>query len=108
MAVKYGFIPAFAKLCDSCAWRADNYATTSIANGDTYKGQSYMRASVVQKAAKEGCWPCGLCLAAIEQLWVPDDPGFMTGQGQFYVRYDTERFTIHGQVKHPIIHIYTT
>lgn len=63
----------------------------------------------IEQAVQEGCWTCGLLLAAIEQLWVPMYPDFKTNPGgDLYLRYDAERFTIHCQTKHPPIQIYCT
>ncbi|KAK7747109.1 hypothetical protein SLS62_009164 [Diatrype stigma] len=43
----------------------------------------------------------------MEQLWAPDDPGLMAREGQFYMRFDSERFTLHGQANHPVLQIYS-
>ncbi|RYO88153.1 hypothetical protein DL766_000712 [Monosporascus sp. MC13-8B] len=102
-----GLLPDSAELCGSCAWENDNHATTSGAGKDMYKSRRYRRIGQVRKAAEEGCWPCGLYLAAVEGFWAPGDPDFVAGPGEFYLRYDAERFTIQGQTRHPILQIYS-
>ncbi|RYP47329.1 hypothetical protein DL768_006580 [Monosporascus sp. mg162] len=98
-------LPASAELCSGCAWERDNHATTS--GKDMYRSGLYRYLGPVRKAAGEGCWVCGLILAAVERFWTPEDPEFMAGPGEFRVRYHAERFTIHGQRGHPILQIYS-
>lgn len=94
--------------CQSCVWEQKNWPSTTSTERDTMKERRYRRVKQIEQAAQEGCWTCGLFLAAVEQFWVPIEPEIKTNPGELYLRYDAERFTIHCQTKHPPLQIYST
>ncbi len=99
-------LPASETWCKRCVWERENRPSTTSTKRDTFPERSYRRVKQIEQAAREGCWTCGLLLAAVERLWVPDHPEIKTNPGQLYLRYDVERFTIHCQTQHPPLQIY--
>ncbi|RYO97755.1 hypothetical protein DL763_002551 [Monosporascus cannonballus] len=106
MALEPARLPAFETWCRWCVWGQESRPVTTCTKRDTFPERSYRRIKQIEQAAREGCWMCGLLLAAVERLWMPDDPEVKTNPGELYLRYDAERFTINCQTKHPPLQIY--
>ncbi|KAI0177582.1 heterokaryon incompatibility protein-domain-containing protein [Pestalotiopsis sp. NC0098] len=90
-------------LCGSCKWPLQHAPTTSRSQRS---GRWTVSATKLISGAETGCWSCSILLSATTQLWDVTEEGLLK-MIQFWVRYDVDAFTVHGQNALPTIQIFT-